>query len=1130
MVMPAAMLTPRRFLLRSLSHHRGIHLAVALGVAVGTAVLSGALLVGDSVRGSLRDLTLDRLGAIDHALVTDRYVREDLAEDLAAATNFAYAFEQAAPAVLIRGSVEEASSGARASRVNIHGVDERFASFFSEPLPVAGAREVVLNESLAREVAATPGDSVLLRFQTDTLVPSESVMGRKADNVRTLRLEVAAVVPNRGAGRFGLSPSQQLPFNAYLPLEALQSALEQDGRANALFVSGGGEGSEEAGAQQLNGVLRDVMTLADLNLSTQPLDGAGALSLRTDRVVLEIPTAEAALRAAEKANLDAMPILTYLANTIRAGDREIPYSTVTALELDPAAPNAGLTLVDGAPAPPLEGDEILLNDWAANDLEARVGDEIEMSYYLVGAGGTLDTASHRFSLKGIVRLRGLAADRYLAPDYEGMSDAERMDDWNPPFPVDLRRIRPIDEEYWERYRTAPKAFVPLDTAKALWTSRFGQLTSIRMTPREGQTVARGQAAFREALLRELDPAALGLSFQPVKAQGLAASSGATDFSGLFIGFSLFLIVSAAMLVTLLFRLGVERRAKEIGLLLSTGHPVASVRKLLLGEGALISLAGCLVGLPAAVGYGALMVHGLRTWWSAAVGGSFLELHVGALSLIGGAAGAFLLMVISIWLSLRRLRRFSPRSMLAGALEEERSEAAARRGARGPRRLAYGSAVAAAVLLALSLAGTIPAVASFFGIGALLLVAAIAAFRVTLASGSRGLISGPVSRLRAAPLLRLGARNGARYPARSVLSVALVASATFVIVTVAANRHDVTSQEPDFRSGDGGFRFVAESDLPVYRGQWDVDEAPSDAAKVYPLRAKPGEDASCLNLYRPSRPTLLGATSVLIERGGFAFSGTLAESPEEEDNPWLILDRELDGGAIPVFGDANSIQWILHLGLGQELDWTDGRGRPRKLVIAGLMPRSIFQSQLVMSEKHFLELFPDHGGYNFFLIESGQADAGTRLEEQLADRGFDAGRTSDRLAGYLVVENTYLNTFQTLGGLGLLLGTFGLAVVMVRSVLERRGELALLQAVGFNRSSISWLVLAENGFLLLFGIATGTITALLAVLPHLLSGMAEPPWAALTATLLLILAVGLLAGAAAVAAGLRSPLTPALRGQ
>ena len=1122
------MLTPRRFLFRSLSHYRGIHLSVALGVAVGTAVLSGALLVGDSVRGSLRDLTLDRLGAIDHAMVTDRYFREDLAEDLAEATNFAYAFDRAAPAVLIRGSVEAASSGARASRVNIHGIDERFASFYKEPLPLPKSREVVLNESLAREVGAAAGDSVLLRFQTDTLVPSESVMGRKGDNVRTLRLTVASVVPNRGPGRFGLSPSQQLPFNAYLPLDAVQRALDQNGRANALFVAG-----SDADAQQLNGILRDVLTLGDLNLSTRNLSTQGldeSFSLGTDRIVLEIPVAEAALRAAEKANLEAMPILTYLANTLRAGDREIPYSTVTAIGLDRAAPNDSLLLLNGAPAPSLTGDEMLLNEWAARDLNASVGDAIEMSYYVVGAGGALDTATHRFSLKGIVRLGGLAADRHLAPDYKGMSDTERMGDWDPPFPVDLTKIRAIDEDYWERYRSAPKAFVSLDTAKSLWTSRFGQLTSIRFTPRGDQTIEKAQAAFREAFLRELDPAVLGLAFQPVKAQGLEASSGATDFSGLFIGFSSFLIVSAAMLVTLLFRLGVERRAKEIGLLLATGHPVASVRKLLLEEGTLISLAGCLVGLPAAVGYGALMVHGLRTWWSAAVGGSFLELHVGTLSLLLGTVGAFLMMVVSIWLSLWRLHRFSPRSMLAGALEEERSVAATERAARRPQRLAYGSAASAVALLGLSLAKVIPDVAAL-GTGALLLVAAIAAFRATLVGGSRGLVSGGGS----TPLLRLGARNASRYPTRSVLSVALVASATFLIVTVAVNRHDVTSQEPAFQSGNGGFRFVAESDLPIYSGPLDSDNGeaegePANAPKVYPLRAKPGEDASCLNLYRPSRPTLLGATAELIERGGFAFGGTLAEFPEEEANPWLILNRDLPGDAIPVFGDANSVQWILHLGLGQELDWTDGRGRSRKLVIAGLMPRSLFQSQLVMSEKHFLELFPDRGGYNFFLIESDQPGAGTQLEEQLADQGFDATRTADRLAGYLVVENTYLNTFQTLGGLGLLLGMFGLAVVMIRSVLERRGELALLQAVGFNRSSISWLVLAENGFLLLFGIAIGTVTALLAVLPHLLSGMAEPPWAALSATLLLILGVGLVAGAAAVAASLRSPLTPALRGQ
>jgi len=415
-------------------------------------------------------------------------------------------------------------------------------------------------------------------------------------------------------------------------------------------------------------------------------------------------------------------------------------------------------------------------------------------------------------------------------------------------------------------------------------------------------------------------------------------------------------------------------------------------------------------------------------------------------------------------------------------------------------------------------------AGFFIVGALLLVASMAWFRSRLLVPSRGLIRGQGL----APLADLGARNGARYPTRSVLSAGLVASATFVIVAVAVNRHDVGSQQPSFRSGDGGFRFIAESDLPLYRDQLALDDSDLPEMTLLPFRLQPGEDASCLNLYRPARPTLLGATPQMIERGGFAFQSSLAETDAEKTNPWLLLDRQMPDGAIPVFGDANSVMWILHLGLGQNLEWTDAQGRSQRLVIAGLLSRSIFQSQLILSEKHFLDMFPDHGGFRLFLIESASPEAGTKLEERFTDRGFDATRTADRLAAYLVVENTYLSTFQTLGGLGLLLGTLGLAVVMVRNVLERRAELALLQAVGFRRWSISWLVLAENGFLLVLGVLMGTVTALLAVLPHLLSGLAEPPWLGLTATLLVILAVGLVAGVVAVGATLRTPLVPALR--
>jgi hypothetical protein len=298
-------------------------------------------------------------------------------------------------------------------------------------------------------------------------------------------------------------------------------------------------------------------------------------------------------------------------------------------------------------------------------------------------------------------------------------------------------------------------------------------------------------------------------------------------------------------------------------------------------------------------------------------------------------------------------------------------------------------------------------------------------------------------------------------------------------------------------------------------------------RIFPLRIRAGEDASCLNLYQPTQPTLAGAPPSLIERGGFAFQETLAETEAEIENPWLLLEKDFDT-AIPAFGDANSVTWILHLGLGDELRVQDSAGRERRLVLVGLLSRSIFQSELVLSEERFLSLHSDHSGYQSLLVETDAEGAAAALEDAFADNGLDATRTSDRLAGYLVVENTYLSTFRTLGGLGLLLGTLGLAVVMVRTVLERRGELALLEALGFARREISRLIFAENSFLLVFGVVIGSAAALIAVAPHLASGAADPPWFPLALTLGVIVGLGLLAGAAAAALSLRAPLLANLR--
>ena len=123
--------------------------------------------------------------------------------------------------------------------------------------------------------------------------------------------------------------------------------------------------------------------------------------------------------------------------------------------------------------------------------------------------------------------------------------------------------------------------------------------------------------------------------------------------------------------------------------------------------------------------------------------------------------------------------------------------------------------------------------------------------------------------------------------------------------------------------------------------------------------------------------------------------------------------------------------------------SDENGQPVRLQIVGLLKRSVFQSELLISESHFLNLFPSQSGYPFFMVETPPASTpqvAQVLEENLAEFGLDVITTSERLAGYLVVENTYLSTFLALGGLGLMLGTLGLATLILRNVVERRGEL------------------------------------------------------------------------------------------
>jgi ABC-type antimicrobial peptide transport system permease subunit len=1024
-------------LARNLTWFWRTNLAVLLGVTTATAVLAGALLVGDSVRGSLRDLVLDRLGNAEFVVSGSGFFREKLAEELGSAC----------PMIALDGVAAHEPSGRRAGRVQVYGVDERFWEFQGEAGVPPRGNEILLSAGLAQELGSKAGDTILLRVQRPSAIPLESLHGRKEQVGQTIRLAMSGVAKRE----FSLRPQQGDVRAVYVALGRLQRELALSKKVNIVLARGQPD-------------LKRHFRLEDVGLKLRRLEDRDSWSLESESGLIPDPVADGALAAAKSLGLRAEPLLTYLANGIRDGNRDTPYSLVTAL--------------DGPPAPPAD-DGITLNEWAARDLAAKPGDTITLDYYVWKPEGRLDTAAAQFRVAQIVPISGPAADRRLAPNYPGITESDRLEDWDPPFPLDLKRIRPLDEQYWKQYRTTPKAFIRLARGRRLWGTRFGNATSIRISPPSPR--------FETALRDAIDPAAARLVVLPVRAQGLAAARGATDFGEYFVYFSFFLVVSALLLTGLFFKLGVEQRMREIGILRALGFPPARIRTLFLLEGALITAAGAAAGIGAALAYGAIILYGLRTWWVDAVGTRLLSLHASAPSLLWGAIGGGAAGLGTIAWTLRRLQTVTPRGLVAG---EQRITSG-----RWPIPVAIGTAVIAGLLLAVSWTGKLDQTAAFFGAGALLLIAALLLESVWLRSRGFAAIRGQFT---------LGLRSAAYRPGRSILCIALIASATFVIVSLAAFQREAPPAEAE------GYPLMAESVLPLIHspataeGRQALNMPALPGVEIVPFRLRPGDDASCLNLYQPHNPRIL--------------------APPGSFRAWPQLQAKPGDGAVPAIADANSLTYVLHLKPGEVFSLNGNRFR-----IVDALQDSIFQSELIISEEEFLRLYPGVEGFRFFLLKA-PPEAVPVLEEALSDYGFDIQSVAARLAGFHRVENTYLATFRALGGLGLVLGTIGLAAILLRNVLERRKELALLRAVGFRPRHVAAMVIAENLLLLLLGLATGISCAIVAVAPAMGTRGGHLPVVSIGTLLAAVLVTGLVASVVATGAVLRSPVLAGLRSE
>ena len=1091
--------------LRSTLYYAWSHLSVLAGITLAVAVLVGALLVGDSVKETLSQSALLRLGGAHYALDTKgRYVREDLADRLQSETSVAMA-----PALLLPG-VAIGPAAKQVNSIQIVGMDERFRGLSGQPGAALPGDGIALNSKLAGELGVKAGDPVSIRFSKPSQLPRDAPLSsRQGDDTVRGTFTVVAVWGDDQLGRFSLTANQIVPCNAFVSLRSLQALAGLDGKANLLLAAGDGD---------FDAAFKKVWRLDDMGLAWRKSHDNAYYQLESDRIIMD----SAVGRVAEGVGNSA-GALTYLVNSISSegatNPRSTPYSFILAM-----APGPGLS-----PVPPgMKDDEILVNRWLADQLSLREGDGVRVAYYEFTAWGRFVETSRVFKVNGIVGMEALKQERELAPRFPGLTDAGRCADWDIGMPLDAGKMEDkANEAYWDAYRDTPKAIVTLKAGQAMWSNRFGNLTAIRF---------KGDAsclpAIEATLRQRLDPPELGFAFSPVRQIALKAAGQALDFGQLFLGMSLFVIVAALMMTALLFSFSIQQRSRETGILLAVGYTPARVRWLLIREGLWVAGAGGLLGAGMGTLYTRALIWALSHPWRGAVASTAIRFHSEPLTIVVGVVAGIAMAMIALVMATWRQTSRSARELLGGQEGVFSVQSPVSRGIRAPVGVILpplGLAVAC-VLVVLGVATPLQdPVEIFFAAGSLLLVSLLGLIRLYFIrlAGSGGRFT----------LAALGIRNMGRRRTRSLTVVGLMAVGCFMVFAVSSMQENIEKGAAERSSGTGGFALFGESSIPILAdlaspAGWEklrLDQEPGlRGASIVPIKVRDGDDASCLNLNRAQSPRLLGVDPVAFEaRGAFG--------PQ-----WTLLKESLPDGCVPgLVGDSNTAQWGLQKKVGREngdvLLYRDEQGGTLKVRLVGALPMrvSVFQGTVLIPAAAFSERYPSESGARMFLADvpkGREQDAREGLTRRLGKLGVTVSGTVARLKEFHSVESTYLAMFLVLGGLGLLLGSAGMGIVVLRAIRERRAEFALLKAVGYSDQQVRGMIAGEHRVMVALGLAAGVVSSLAAMWPNLNEPGVTLPVATMLAFLAGITLFHLLWIELSIRWALRASLMPALRNQ
>ena len=1082
---------------RSLRHYRARHGVFAATAALTAALLSSALLTGESLQAGLQAGLHARLGAARSAvLLAEGVFPADLGQRL----------PRTEAALLLRGELLTAGGEVCASDAQVIGLRETLRR--DQETGGAGFRTEL--NGRARDVLRAAEGAV--RFVKPSLHAAELPLGQVKES-RLVRRSLTPVLPSAQRplnaallpGDFALRPASLPPVNVFAPLAALAKSAGVPGMANLLLSA--------LPPQELARALAQALTpeACGLVLEEQRAQGGEPVTvIKSRRVFLPSGLRE----ALEQAGLKVSAATYHLADECAAGGRSTPYGFVAAV-----TPDGALVPRD------LRDDETVIHAWLAETLGVNTNASVTVAWRRFEAGGRLVETQGLFHVRGVIPMAAAAEARRAMPVFPGLEGVDSCAAWDVGLPMEEERLNDAaNEAYWKAWRETPKLFFTHAAGKAAFGTVFGDAMSL--------SVAADAAAVR-AVLRTIPPERLGFQVRPVWEEGLAAARGTTDFRLLFVGMAFIVVAASLLLVSLSLALALEARKSEIALFRALGWSSGRVALALAAEWGVPLCAGTVAGGCGGALFARALVWSLgRFWRDAFAGAEPLFLFSAPVAVLAAAIS----IVLTLLVLLHVTRRYA--ASLPTEVWQTQGAADAVRvpdGGAPPRRVSAASvcggvlALAALAVMVWRPEGT-AANGAFFGAGFLLMVS-ILLFLASLgeawrrAAAGRSAVQTPVA---------AGVARALAVPRRSAPVVILLAVGLFLSVGILAMRHDPAAGSEHPWSGSGGFRAIVTSAVAQDRARGlDLARAASGAEGVVPVRVREGDEAGCLNMNAPQTPRLLGLEARVMARAR-------AFEPREAGGVWSPLERLLPDGAIPALAaDRAMLQYSLkaRAGLtdGAVMTYAGSDGTPWRVRIVGVLPvrSGILQGALLIDERFFVQMFPEEG-YRMWLCDYAPyalreaADAARRpatgqRSQAAALRhpapGVTVETVEERLRVLGAMEASYLDLFLVLGALGLLLGTAGLSLVILRGVDERRDEFALLAAVGVARRAVVRLLAAEYGLLVAAGLVSGILPALVAIQPAARSLGGALPWGTMAAVfvVLLLCSAGCVWGAAYAAA-------------